>query len=355
MQLDFSKPKQLVITMTEYIKNVLADAPPNMEGTASTPAANHLFDVNPNCDKLDGECSELFHHITAQLLYLCKHARPDIQTTVAFLCTWVTSPDLDDWKKLGCCIRYLRGTVELPLTLEADPSLSVCFWVDASFAVHHDMQSHTGSTMTLGKGSIYSASIRQKINTKSSTEAELVAVSDAMNMVAWVRNFLLDQGFNVSDNVMYQDNQSTILLAQNGRSSSGKRTRHIDICYFFVSDRIKQGEVRVEYCPTADMLGDFFTKPLQGATFQKMHRVVLNLSEDVPLPLTTTRPQECVETATLTTLSVARCDAPTTQDQEWSGSPSEHSHPKQFSSSPISRTSSHASHKTACSNDKVRG
>jgi len=355
MQLDFSKPKQLVVTMTQYIQNVLADAPPDMEGTASTPAANHLFDINPNCDKLDPERSELFHHITAQLLYLCKRARPDIQTAVAFLCTRVTSPDLDDWKKLARCIRYLRGTVELPLTLEADPNLSLRWWVDASFAVHHDMRSHTGSTMTLGKGSIYSASIRQKINTKSSTEAELVAVSDAMNMVAWVRNFLLDQGFDVSDNVIYQDNQSAILLARNGRSSSGKRTRHIDIRYFFVSDRIKQGEVRVEYCPTEDMLGDFFTKPLQGATFQKMRRMVLNLSEDVPLPLTTTRPQECVETATLAMPSVARRKASTTQDQEWSGSPSERLHPMRSSSSCVSRTSSRASHNNARRNNKVRG
>jgi len=167
---------------------------------------------------------------------------------------------------------------------------------------------------------------------------------------------LLDQGFDVSDNVIYQDNQSAILLARNGRSSSGKRTRHIDICYFFVSDRIKQGEVRVEYCPTEDMLGNFFTKPLQGAIFQKMRRMVLNLSEDVPLPLTTTRPQECVETATLAMPSVARRKVSTTQDQEWSGSPSKRLHPMQSSSSScVSRTSSHVSHNNARRNNKVRG
>jgi len=147
-----------------------------------------------------------------------------------------------------------------------------------------------------------------------------------MNMVAWTRNFLLDQGFSILDNIVYQDNQSAILLAKNGRSSSGKRTRHIDIRYFFVSDRIKQGEVRIEYCPMADMLGDFFTKPLQGAAFQK---TVMNLSEDVPLPLTTTRPQECVETTTPVMLAAAGCAASVTQDQGWSGSQSGHSHPKQ--------------------------
>jgi hypothetical protein len=83
-----------------------------------------------------------------------------------------------------------------------------------------------------------------------------------MPLVIWTRNFLTDQGYHVRDNVVYQDNQSTILLAKNGRASSGRRTRHIDIRYFFVTDRVKNNEMRIEYCPTADMVGDFFTKPL---------------------------------------------------------------------------------------------
>jgi len=117
------------------------------------------------------------------------------------------------------------------------------WWIDASFAIHQDMRSHTGATMSLGKGGIYSSSTRQKINTKSSTEAELVGVSDALNMVIWTKNFLSDQGFQVTDNVVYQDNQSAILLEANGRASSRRRTRHINIRYFFVTDRIKQGDL----------------------------------------------------------------------------------------------------------------
>jgi len=171
------------------------------------------------------------------------------------------------------------------------------WWIDASFAVHQDMCSHTGATMSLGKGGIYSSSTRQKINTKSSTEAELVGVSDALNMVIWTKNFLSDQGFQVTDNVVYQDNQSAILLEANGRASSGQRTRHINIRYLFVTDCIKQGDLQVEYCPTDDMLGDFFTKPLQGARFKRLRQIILNLSHDVPLPLTTTKPQECVESS----------------------------------------------------------
>ena len=75
-------------------------------------------------------------------------------------------------------------------------------------------RSHTGGTLSLGKGSVYSTSTRQKINTKSSTEAELVAVDDCMPMIVWVRNFLMTQGLHVKDNLVFQDNQSAMLLNQ---------------------------------------------------------------------------------------------------------------------------------------------
>jgi hypothetical protein len=155
------------------------------------------------------------------------------------------------------------------------------------------MRSHTGGTLSLGKGSVYSVSWKQRINTKSSTEAELVGVDDGMPLVVWTRNFLTAQGYNVRDNVVYQDNQSTMLLAKNGRASSGRRTRHIDIRYFFVTDRIKRGELRIEYCPTADMVADFFTKPLEGSLFRKLRGIILNMPGRLRDGNATTS-QECV-------------------------------------------------------------
>ena len=92
------------------------------------------------------------------MLYLCKRARPDLQTVISFLTTHVTRPDKDDWNKLRQCIWYLRGSKDLFLTLEMDNGIAVKWWIDASFAVHPDMRSYTGGTMSLGKGSIYSMS-----------------------------------------------------------------------------------------------------------------------------------------------------------------------------------------------------
>lgn len=165
--------------------------------------------------------------------------------------------------------------------------------IDASFATHADMKSHIGATMSLGKGSPYSMLKKQQINTKSSTEAEVVGVDDAMPLVIWTRNFLMAQGFNVTDNVVYQDNQSAMLLERNGQASSRRHTRHINIWYFFVADRIKNGELRVEYCPTGDMLGDFFTKPLQGSQFRKLHNFIMGISDDTRVAKPQAS-QECV-------------------------------------------------------------
>ncbi len=126
---------------------------------------------------------------------------------------------------------------------------------------------HWGSVLTLGKGAVCATSCRQKLGTKSSTEAELVGVSDILPQVIWTRYFLEAQGYAVNESVVYQDNQSAILLEKNGRASSSKRTRHINMRYFFVTDRVANGEISIEYCPTKTMLADYFTKPLQGIQF----------------------------------------------------------------------------------------
>ena len=95
--------------------------------------------------------------------------RRDCRTAVAFLTTRVSAPAEDDWGKLRRVLRYLKRNPSLPLVLEAD-DISLIHWhVDAPFAVHADMKSHTGGTMSIGKGSVIDTSHKQKINTRSST------------------------------------------------------------------------------------------------------------------------------------------------------------------------------------------
>jgi hypothetical protein len=216
MTLDFMEDGKVKIVMKDYIKQMLDEIPDDMDSEAATPASAHLFTVSNKTELLDAPTSELFHHHTAKLLLLSRRARPDIQTAVTFLTRRVKAPDKDDYKKIRCTMRYLRGSVDLLLTLEVDDVHAVKWWADASYGIHQDMKSHTGATMSLGKGSIYSASKTQRLNTKISTEAELVGVDDAMAQVLWTRGFLIEeeQGFEVRDNKVYQDNQSTMLFEE---------------------------------------------------------------------------------------------------------------------------------------------
>jgi histone deacetylase 1/2 len=148
------------------------------------------------------------------------------------------------------------------------------------------MKSHTGGAMSLGKGVMYGTSTRQKLNKKTSTEAELVGVNDVMAQILWTGYFLeAQQGYGVKDSIINQDNQSAILLEKNGRASSGKRTRHINIQYFFLADRVASKEVLIQYCPTGEMIADFFTKPLQGSLFQKFRDFIMNYAPLTNRPL----------------------------------------------------------------------
>ena len=169
------------------------------------------------------------------------------------------------------------------------------WWVDASFATHPNCRSHTGATLSFGKGSVYSMSSKQKLNTRSSTEAELVGINDVLSMILWTRLFLEAQGYHVTDNVLHQDNESTIKLARNGRRSSSKQTRHIEVRYYFVTDHINRDRLQVSYCPTGDMLADYFSKPLQGSLFRRFRNLILNVSPKDELNVGL-RQQECVGT-----------------------------------------------------------
>ena len=225
MTIDYTTPGKVVFWMEDYIDRLIKECPEGLlKGNPTSPAANHLFEINSECVKLTPSQADEFHHLVAKLLYLAKRTRPDILLAVAFLCTRVKAPDMDDYKKLGRCMSYVRCTKELSLTLEANDMSVIHWWIDASFAVHADYKSHTGACLSFGRGCPINISLKQKINTRSSTEAELVGINDAMALVLWCRLFIMGQGFTVCDNIVYQDNQSTMLLSSNGRHSSEKKT-----------------------------------------------------------------------------------------------------------------------------------
>ena len=95
----------------------------------------------------------------------------------------------------------------------------------------------------------------------------------------YILHFLVEQGYQIGPATVYQDNKSTIALAEKGRSTSD-RTRHIHIRYYFIKDRIDSKDVRIEYMQTGLMLADLLTKPLQGELFRRLRNQLLNRDDE---------------------------------------------------------------------------
>ena len=234
--------------MEGYIRDLVQLV--EVTGKAATPAGTDLFTVDPASLRLEEQDRERFHSIVAKVLYLAKRVRPDLLTTCTFLAGRVQFATEQDNRKLDRMMKYINSTTELGITFDMSEDMSISAFIDASYGVHADGKSHSGAVITLGKhGPVHAKSNKQKLVTKSSTEAELVSLSDNISQVIWTRDFLMSQGYNMKAATVYQDNMSTMALAEKGRSTAEK-TRHINIRYFFVKDRVEAGEIEIKYCPT---------------------------------------------------------------------------------------------------------
>lgn len=280
MILDFTTEGKLRLDMVEYTKQMIKDFPYDLRGKPmNCPWTEKLFKVDKTSKALDEKRKKMFHTFVMKGMFLCKRGRPDIHTGITFLSMRTGNPNNGDWEKLLRLLKFLNQTKDDVLTLEASDEQSITWYVDAAFAVHEDMRSHSGATMTLGKGMVTSGSTKQKINTRSSTEAELVGMDDYVSKVLWTKLFIEAQGFTIHENIVLRDNTSSMKRESNGKWSSGKRTRHLKIKYFYVTDLIKRNEIELKYCPTGKMVADYMTKPLVGWKFKQFRNEIMNLPD----------------------------------------------------------------------------
>jgi len=211
MSLDFGHDNQCRITMIDHVDEIITandkalgelndgfSADKKKSNPARTSAApDDLFVVDKDAEKLSEESSIAFHHLVAKYLYVSKRARLDISTAIAFLTTRVKAPDVNDWRKLSHLMEYLRVNRLCSLILSANGSRVLMWYVDASFAVHPIMRSHTGGGLTMGRGFPIVSSTKQKLNTRSSTESDLAGVDNMIPIVVQSRCFLMAQEYGV--------------------------------------------------------------------------------------------------------------------------------------------------------------
>jgi hypothetical protein len=243
MTLDYTVREQVKISMFDYVGEIIAafdKAEPKGGSTKTSTAPDSIFKVEESWDKRKQDKAVEFHNLVAKTVYANNQARPDTCTAITFLTMRVWEPDEEDWTKMVHLMRYLRGTRKIPMIISANGSDILKWWVDASFVVHPNMCGHLGGGLSLGRGLSIVSSTNQKLNKWSFTETEIVGADDFMPAICRTRYFMKAQGYNVQDNILLQDNKSSNLLEKNGNTSSSMRTKHINIRYFFITDRVSK-------------------------------------------------------------------------------------------------------------------
>ena len=254
------------VSQLAYVMELLTEY--QITGVAASPATGSLFEDDGTHALLSVKGMALFHTQVAQLLYLATRTRPDLLLSVSYLTTRVRAPNELDQKKLSRVFKYLNGTKEQVLVLGGASDLVIRAHIDAAFGLHGDARSHSGLVIKLGGSTVLCKSSKQKIMSKDSTEAELVALSDMVMQVLKAYEFMQSQGYGKNPPVLYQDNMSTISLVTAG---GGKfRTKHMRVRREVVKEYVTNGDVRVVYRPTGQMLADSLTKPLQGTLLRGM-------------------------------------------------------------------------------------
>ncbi len=154
MIFDFLAKGKVMVTMMEYIKNIIKDFPEEITGTKMSPAVDRMFTVrDPSLAKmLPEEQAMVFYCATARIMILSARAWWDIQSTTTFLTMRVRLPDEDGWDKVKRVLSYLKGTLHMPLILSADLLTLSWWWVDAVYAVHDKCRGYTGAGMSFGQG-----------------------------------------------------------------------------------------------------------------------------------------------------------------------------------------------------------
>lgn len=205
--------------------------------------------------------NEKFQSLVGGLLYLSVNTRPDIAISTSILGRQVSKPTNADWTEAKRVLRYLKSTSDLKLELAVNRQ-ELRGYADADWAGNvKDRKSNSGYLFQLGGGPISWCARKQSCVALSSTEAEYISLAESCRELLWLKKLLKDFGEPVQEPVqIFEDNQSCIKMLE--QNAGLKRSKHVDTKYHFVKDLAENDNVNVTYCPSADMLADIFTKPL---------------------------------------------------------------------------------------------
>ena len=256
------------ISQAKYIEDVLKRF--NMQdskpiGTPLDASVKLTKDMSPASAQEEEEMKNVpYQSAIGSIMYAMLGTRPDISYAVGVVSQFSSAPGRSHWNAVKRILRYLKGTVNYALEYKGTDSTLIGY-SDADWGGNlDDRRSTTGYVFSIAGGAVSWSSKKQPTVALSTTEAEYMALTQATKEGIWIRRLLEEIGIG-SDllsgpTIIRTDNQGSIALAKNPIYHA--RTKHIDIRYHFIREKVEDGEVELSFCRTDDMTADVLTKGL---------------------------------------------------------------------------------------------
>ena len=284
--------RTLHLSQTKYITKILADHGMSFCNLLLTPADPHIRLVKSSPEfTATAEEKQKYQSAVGSLIYAMLGTRPDLAYAVSRVCQYSTNPSPMHWTAVKRIFRYLAGSIHRGLYFGKQGERAR--FTDAYWVSQEDRKSIGGYTFILNAAAVCWNSKKQNTVALSSTEAEYMALTQAVKESLWLQALLSDLGAKKDLSEIRNiciDNQRAIALAHNPEYHA--RTKHIEIQYHFIREHIETGAISLTYCQTSDMTADIFTKVLPHSAFTK-HNLALGLvDQSVPLLLQQFHPDD---------------------------------------------------------------
>lgn len=258
------KDGQIKIFQKNYAEKILQRFEMDKAKEVKTPCI--LIEQHPD-DKVDQNLQEKYREGVGTLLYLSNKTRPDISYQIGYCSRHQNIPNQNDWNNIKTILRYIKGTVSKGITYFKDDGVLRAY-TDSSFADDPDTRKSTsGYVIFYNGGPVTWCSRKQSIVALSSTEAEFVAGAECCKELLYVKSLIQEITDENLITEMRVDNQSAIWLMKNGIMN--RRSKHIDVRYHFLKEKIDEHGLIIKYCPTGLQLADMLTKNLLATKFAK--------------------------------------------------------------------------------------